>query len=312
MPDEHLAILRRNFPKISFVRANADSLRQEIPDAEIYFGYILPEELLDSATQLKWIHVAAANVYPFITPAFQSREITVTNARGIHATAIAEHILGSMIVFARKFVDCWRMQQQRHYGAVEIINDTPPLSELRGRTVLILGYGAIGATTARLCKAFGMRVLAVNRRGAGPFENIDEMYGSIDFRKALPQADYLVVSTALTPETEGLLGEKELALLKPECVLINVARAAIIVHEALVAALKQGRIRGAALDVFEQEPLPPDSELWGLANVFLTPHVAGVDSQEHWPRMLSLFEDNLRLYLAKKPLKNVVDLKAGY
>lgn len=312
MPDNHLESLRRDFPRIQFVRANADKLAEEIADAEIYFGYMLQDNLLASAPHLKWIHVAAANVFPFITPAFQSGSILVTNARGVHATAIAEHVLGSMIVFARKFTECWRMQQERHYGAVEIINDGLPLSELRGKTALILGLGAIGRTTAKLCKAFGMRVVAVKRTSAGPFEHIDEMYGPQDFRKVLPEADYLVISSALTPETTGMLGKTELALLKPECVLINVARAPIVDQDALLSALKEQRIRGAALDVFEQEPLPPDSELWALRNVFLTPHVAGVDSAEHWPRMINLFAENLRLYLQKKPLRNVVDLNAGY
>jgi phosphoglycerate dehydrogenase-like enzyme len=312
MPENHLESLRRNFPQIRFIRADANTLPTEIANAEIYFGYLLPEALLEAAAQLKWIHVAAANVFPFIKPAFQSRNLILTNARGAHATAIAEHILGSIIVFARKFVECWRFQQQRHYAAIEIINEAPPLSELRGKTTMILGLGGIGKTTARLCKAFGMRVLAVKRRSAGPFENIDEMYGPHDFRKALPEADYLVISTALTPETEGLLGREELGLLKPDCVIINVARAPIIDHDALLTALREKRIRGAALDVFEQEPLPEDSELWTLPNVFLTPHVAGVATTEHWPRMLALFEENLRLYLKGKPLKNVVDLHAGY
>lgn len=312
LPEKHLESLRRNFPQVRFARADADALPGEIQDADIYFGYALPENVLDTAKQLKWIHVAAANVFGFITPAFQTRNVVVTNARGMHATAIAEHILGSMIVFSRKFMECWRFQQERHYAAIEIINDAPPLSELFGKTAMILGLGGIGRTTAKLCKAFGMRVLAVKRRSTGPFEHIDELYGPNDFRKALPEADFLVVSTALTPETEGMLGLEELKLLKPECVLINVARAPIIDHDALLTVLREKRIRGAALDVFEHEPLAVDSELWSLPNVFLTPHVAGVAATEHWPRMLALFEENLRLYLQKKPLKNVVDLHAGY
>lgn len=312
LPENHLESLRRNFPHARFARADADGLAREIADTEIYFGYTFPEVLLDAAPQLKWIHVAAANVFPFITPAFQSRGLIVTNARGVHATAIAEHILGSMLVFSRKFMECWHFQQQRHYAAIEIINETPPLSELFGKTAMILGLGGIGRSTAKLCKAFGMRVLAVKKRSSGPFQNIDEMFGPHDFRNALPEADYLVISTALTPETEGLLGPEELGLLKPECVLINVARAPIIDHDALLTALREKRIRGAALDVFEQEPLAKDSELWTLPNVFLTPHVAGVAALEHWPRMCALFEENLRLYLRGKPLKNIVDLNAGY
>jgi D-2-hydroxyacid dehydrogenase (NADP+) len=313
VPDDALETLRKEFPKISFIKTqNQKELLEEVADAEIFFGYDLDHETLIAAKNLKWIHVPAANVYQFIRPDLKEKRILVTNARGLHATVISEHVLGSMLVFSRRFIDCWKYQQERHYSQPELLRASPSLSELRGKTVLILGLGSIGREIARLSKAFGMRVLASKRNVEGAYENVDELYSQSDFWKALPEADYVVISMARTPDTEGLLGEAELALLKRECVILNIARARIIDQQALLRFLKEGRIRGAALDVFEKEPLPSDSELYALPNVFLTPHSAGVATTEHWPRMVGLFVENLKRYLSGKSLVNIVDLEAGY
>ncbi len=313
IPESALEVLRNEFPDNSFVKTqNQEELAKEITDAEVFFGYDLGPEILSKAMQLKWIHVPAANVYQFIRPDLRERKIPVTNARGMHVTAIAEQVLGSMLVFSRRFLDCWRFQQNHHYGQPDLLNSSPPLSELRCKTVVILGLGSIGKEIARLCKAFGMRVLASKRNVDRNYENVDQDFDNKEFRKALPEADYLVISMARTPETEGLLGESELSLLRPECMIINIARARIIDQQVLLRFLKDGRIRGAALDVFEKEPLHADSELYSLPNVFLTPHIAGVAAEEHWHRMIGLFADNLKRYLTGQPLLNVVDLNAGY
>ncbi len=313
MPDDSLAELRSAFPRISFVKTeNQDELLREVIDAEILFGYELDPQSLKAARILKWIHVPAANVFQFIRPDLRERKIVITNARGLHATVISEQVIGSMLVFSRRFMDCWRFQQEQHYSQPELLQASPPLSELRGKTVVILGLGSIGREIARLSKAFGMRVLASKRNIQGVYENIDQVFNHSNFQQALPEADYLVISMARTPDTEGLLDEAELALLKKECVLINIARAKIVNQNALLRFLKEERIRGAALDVFEKEPLSSDSELYSLPNVFLTPHIAGVAVREHWPRMIRLFEENLNRYLSKQPLLNVVDLDSGY
>ena len=177
---------------------------------------------------------------------------------------------------------------------------------------MILGLGSIGKEIARLAKALGMRVLASKRKVEGSYANVDQVYDEKEFRKALPAADYLVISMARTPATDGLLGETEFAMLKPECVILNIARARIIDQPTLLRYLKEGKIRGAALDVFEKEPLPEDSELYSLPNVFLTPHTAGVATEEHWPRMIQLFADNLNRYISGQPLLNIVNLDSGY
>lgn len=311
--EEAMDHLRKEFPDIRFVKVQGqEELLKEIADAEIFFGYELDQEALTAASKLKWIHVPAANVYQFIRPDLKTRNIPVTNARGMHATVISEQVLGAMLVFSRRFMDCWKYQQEHHYSQPELLNASPPLSELRGKTIVILGLGSIGKEIARLSKAFGMRVLASKRNTEGKYENVDAIYSNTDFRKALPEADFVVISMARTPETDELIGEAELELFRKECVIINIARAKIINQEALLRSLKDGKISGAALDVFEKEPLPSDSELYSLPNVFLTPHTAGVSTQEHWPRMIDLFSQNLKRYLSQQPLLNVVNMDAGY
>jgi len=304
--------LRERFLQLDFLHARTEAeILEFLPDAEIYFGYRFLREHVDSAKRLKWIHVPAASVQPLMELGLKERKIVVTNSRGVHATPIAEHVVGCMLVFSRKFLESWRFQQTHHYGAREILNDAPPLGELRGKTVLILGAGGIGKEVARLSKAFGMRVLA-SKKNPEKLENVDHVYGPENFRDALPEADFLVISVPRTPETDGVIGEIELSRLKSSSVVINIARARIIRQDALLRCLKENRIRGAALDVFEQEPLPSDSELYSLSNVFLTPHTSGVSSLEHWPRMIELFAENLRRYLAGQPLINVVNLREGY
>ncbi len=311
-PDSHVHKVRRSFPQTTFIHPKDQSeFANEIKDAEVFFGYRLEPAQLASATDLKWVHVAAANVSQFINPHFLSRNILLTNSRAMHATPVAEHVIGCMLVFSRKFIDCWNYQQKGHYGAFEVIDNNPPLSELRGKTLYIIGLGGIGKESARLAKAFGMNVIAARKRNIKT-EDVDELLEADNFRDGLGCADYLLLSLPLTAESKGLIGERELALLKPECVVINVARAGVLDTSALVKYLREERIRGAALDVFDQEPLPEDHELFSVPNLFLTPHTSGVAAQEHWDRMFWLFEENLKRYLAKKPLLNIVDLRAEY
>jgi phosphoglycerate dehydrogenase-like enzyme len=157
-----------------------------------------------------------------------------------------------------------------------------------------------------------MLVLAAKKRAERSEENVDQLFTPQNFRDALPQADFVVISVPRTAETDDLIGAAEISMLKKSCVLINIARAKIIQQDALIDALEQNKIRGAALDVFEQEPLPSDSALYTLPNVFLTPHTSGVSAEEHWPRMMDLFTDNLRRYRSNQPLLNVVNLQEGY
>lgn len=312
IPEPQVNRLRPQFPQIKFAYPKQESeFKNELPDAEVFFGYKLEPAQLDLAKNLKWVHCAAANVSQYMNPGFISRKILLTNSRAMHATPIAEHVIGAMLVFSRKFMHAWQHQQKGHYAAYDIINGQPPLSELRGKTLYIIGLGGIGKETARLAKAFGMNVIAARKKSIKA-EDVDELLDSENFRDGLGRADYLLLSLPLTAESRGLIGERELALLKPECVLINIARSGVLDTNALIKFLREGRIRGANLDVFDQEPLPENHELFSVPNLFLTPHIAGVATQEHWDRMFWLFEENLKRYIAKKPLLNIVDQKAEY
>jgi D-2-hydroxyacid dehydrogenase (NADP+) len=313
VPETNVEELRSSFPDIDFINIrNTAELLSELPGVEVHFGYRLDGDQIRKAESLRWIHVPAANVFGFDTELLMQRKILLTNAKGEHVGPISEHVIGTMIVFSRRFMECWDFQKARHYAQKEILHTNPPLSELRGKTVFILGYGNIGKEVARLCKAFGMRVLASKRKPVEHPENVDRLYLAENFREGLSEADYIVITMARTKETEGLLGEAELSMLKPDCVIINVARANIIRQKALFRVLKEEKIRGAALDVYEQEPLPETSELYDLPNVFLTPHLAGVNSAEHWNRMFGLFSENLNRYLRGEMLINLVDLNSGY
>jgi phosphoglycerate dehydrogenase-like enzyme len=313
LPSHVVDHLRLKFPDVAFIHARKESdIVHTIADAEIYFGYRLQKSDADTAKKLKWVHVPAASVQQLVGLALEERGIIVTNSKGIHAGPISEHVLGCMLVFSRKFLDSWKFQQKRQYAARELLNEPPFPEELRGKTVVILGLGSIGLQLARLCKAFGMRILGVKRTVDGNHDFVDQVFMAGEYRKPLAEADFIVIAVPQTKETEGLIGEEEISLLKKSCVLINVARGSVVVQAALVRALKEKRILGAALDVFDQEPLPSDSELFSLPNVFLTPHTSGVSGSEHWPRMEQLFAENLHRFIAGKPLLNVVDLKRGY
>jgi phosphoglycerate dehydrogenase-like enzyme len=313
VPEDRLNKLRQLFPEITVAYPKKDSdLIEEIKDADIFLGYKLDPSHLASAKELKWAHIPAANVSQFISPEFVSRKILLTNSRAMHATPVAEHIMGCMIVFSRKFMETWTHQQNGHYGAFQLINEGYPLSELRGKNLYIIGLGGIGKETARLAKAFGMNVLASRRKSSKAEENVDELFDAENFRDGLRNADYVVLSLPLTKESRGLIGERELSLLKPECVLINVARSGVLDTNALIKYLHENRIRGASLDVFDQEPLPENAELFSVPNLFLTPHVSGVAAQEHWDRMFWLFQENMRRFLSGKTLLNVVDTAIEY
>jgi phosphoglycerate dehydrogenase-like enzyme len=313
LPPQLVQWLRNDFPEIEFVQVRDEKeIKNALQDAEIFFGYRLQQPDIDVAKKLRWIHIPAASVYPLVELGLNQAQITVTNSRGLHATPIAEHVLGCMLVFSRKFLESWQYQQKHHYAAREILTESPLPGELKGKTTMILGLGGIGSEVARLCKAFGMRVFASKKRIQGTYENVDQIFSSDDFRTALTEADFLVICVPRTSETDGMIGEAELALLKTSSVIINIARAKIIQYDPLIRCLKENKIRGAALDVFEQEPLSSDSELFSMPNVFLTPHTSGVSAAEHWPRMMELFAENLRRYLAGQPLMNVVNLNEGY
>lgn len=278
--------------------------RALLSEAEILFDFG-PGELVEelrSLPRLRWIQATSAGVGQFAARSGLTRsEIVVTTASGIHGRPLAEYVLMAILMFAKealRLIDDQRAHRWERYATAEIA----------GSTVGIVGVGRIGREVARAVRVFDARVIGTVRAPAGrragdlfldrllPPEAIDEVVAA---------ADYLVLCCPHTPQTERLIDERRLALMKQDAVLINIARGAIVDEPALIAALQAGRLRGAALDVFAREPLPDDSPLWDMPSVLISPHSVSTDTGEN-SRIADLFCDNLRRYLDGQPLRNVL------
>jgi phosphoglycerate dehydrogenase-like enzyme len=310
IPPELPAAVQRRWPEMPVVHLNTyDALPAELPDTDIFVGVNLLRDQLAAARKLKWIHVTSAGVTQLMRPDVQAAGVVITNSRGIHAVPMAEHTLGVMLALARKFPATVRFQDKQDWAQQEIWDSRP--SELFGATLLIVGFGAIGSEIARRARAFGMRVQAVTRSGRGDNSLAERIYPASELLQALPQADYVVLAAPDTPETQRMIGARELKAMKPSAHLLNIARGALVDESALIDALERGAIAGAALDVTEKEPLPPESPLWNLKNVFITPHTSAV-SELLWLRQTELLLENLERWFSGRDLKNIVDITRGY
>lgn len=283
-----------------------EKLDAMLAEAEVIYGLILPQNLLARAPRLKWVQTMSAGVDRFARMDIWQSPVIITGVSGIHATPIGEFVLEFMLMFAKGAPLCFQMKQKHEWKRF-----MP--SVLRGKTVGIVGLGNIGREVARLSKAFGMRVIA-NRRSATKLKRaryVDKLLPAEQLNQLLSESDYVVVATPLTPETRGLISEKELRAMKPSAYIINIARGGIVDEEALIRALDEKRIAGAGLDVVATEPLPPESRLWDFDNVILSPHVAG-GMEDYMERATEVFCENLKRYLNGKKLLNVIDRKRGY
>jgi D-2-hydroxyacid dehydrogenase (NADP+) len=229
----------------------------------------------------------------------------------VHAIPMAEHAIGMMIALAHKFPAAMRAQMKRKWAQVELW-ETPPLpSELYEKTLLLVGFGAVGREIAKYVKPFGMHVWAVTHSGRADSDLVERVFAPKDLDRALSEADYAVIAAPETPETRAMIGEKRFAAMKPSAFLINMSRGSLVDEQALVTALKTRRIAGAALDVTEREPLPPESPLWDLENVFITPHTSAA-TEQLWERQRELLMRNLERWFAGSELTNLVDIERGY
>jgi phosphoglycerate dehydrogenase-like enzyme len=286
----------------------------ELPDADILIGWSLKPEQLRVARKLRWIHATAAGVGQLMYPELRASGIEVTNARGVHAVPMAEHIVGMILALARRFPSAFRHQVQRHWGQQEIWDESTfggRPRELVGQVLLIVGFGAIGQEVARRARPLGMRIWGVTRTGRGDGSLADRILPAAQLEAALPEGDFVVLTAPETPETQQLIAARQIAAMKRTAFLINVARGSLVDEAALVDALQRRAIAGAALDVAEREPLPPESPLWMLENVFITPHISAV-SQHLWEHQTELILDNLERWFSGKELRNRVDLERGY
>jgi phosphoglycerate dehydrogenase-like enzyme len=285
--------------------------------AEVFYtsGWAPPPQ---ATPNLRWVQAHSAGVDHLIgNPLFATAEgeahprVMLTTASGVHAINISEYILMMLLALAHHLPLAFAMQQQGEWNMQR--QDFLP-QELHGATLGLIGYGAIGRQTARLAQALGMRVLALRRTAPLALSQTQE---GVEFftREQLPrllsQSDYVALTAPLTPETRHILDRNALGALKPSAYVINISRGDLIDEEALIAALREGRLAGAALDVFAQEPLPMSSPLWGMSNVILTPHIAGI-TPNYEARAAELFAENLRRYRAGHTLLNRVDFARGY
>ena len=272
--------------------------------AEIMVGWNIPREAVQRASRLKWIHSTAAGVDQLLYPEIRERGIILTASMGIHHQLV-EHIFAFLLALERRLHVAMRLQLQRKWDRTNTVGD-----ELSDKTLGILGLGTIGQQLVRKAQAFDMRVIGTKRTPTS-IPGVDRVLPPDGLPQVMRESDAVVVALPLTPQTRGLIGERELQMMKPTAWFINVGRGPIVHETALIQALRARRIAGAALDVFEHEPLRSDSALYELENVILTPHVSGA-SPRYMDRAVPLFCENLARYLRGAPLQNLVDPERGY
>jgi phosphoglycerate dehydrogenase-like enzyme len=320
---QDLERIRAAAPGARIVTLSREGLTDEpVDDVEVLLrGWLSSDafdRLLARAPRLAWVHSASAGVERALTPAARDRGIVITNARGVFSRPIAEYVLMMILAVSRRLPGLLELQRERTWQPLEGV-------ELRDVTVGIVGLGSIGRAVGALATAFGCRVVAVRRRseeGAAATATDEESrsFGEVmlervggpeELPRLLAESDFVVLAAPLTPETHNMIDARALDAMKPGSWLINIARGALVDDRALLNALAEGRIGGAILDAFREEPLPPTSPFYDLPNVIVTPHTAWSTGRV-LDRSIELFCDNLRLFAAGEPLINLVDPSAGY
>ncbi len=268
--------------------------------AEIFYCWGPPRPLLAGARRLRWVQCMGAGVERLLVPELPPH-VRVTRVAGIFGPWMAEYTIAWCLWVTQRMDGFRASQRERRWAPVDPI-------PLRGQTLCVVGLGDIGRSIAKAARALGMQVIGVTRSGRGPRDAL-RVYRTQALRAALARADFVVLTLPLSDETRGLVGPAELAAMKPTAWLLNLARGPIVDETALLGALRARRIGGAILDVFDTEPLPADHPLWGFDNVVVTPHISGPST----PREIGpIFNDNLRRYAARRPLRHLVDRARGY
>jgi phosphoglycerate dehydrogenase-like enzyme len=237
--------------------------------------------------------------------------VRVTNSTEIHGPVVAEHAIALVLALAKGFNATARYQLQRHWGQQDLWDGAMRPREIAGATLGVIGLGAIGRECVRLAKALGMRTIATREHPERGSEGANRVLAPSHIEELLASAEYVLIATPLTSKTEALFNDETFAKMRPDACLLNVSRGALVDEAALVRALRRGTIRAAALDVFETEPLPENSELWRLDSLMITPHSAAL-TDKLWERHFIRITENLRCYLAGAPLKGEIDKQKGY
>jgi phosphoglycerate dehydrogenase-like enzyme len=281
------------------------------PDADVLFNWSgsrdLVRQAFSMAPKVQWVHSRSAGLDSLLFPELVESHVPLTNGRGVFSASLGEFALAAILYFAKDFRRMIRNQMAGRWEQFDV-------HEISGQTVGIVGYGDIGRAAATRARSMGMRILALKRRGA-PVYSVDPLVDRIYYPEQrcemIALCDYIVVATPLTPQTRGFIGEAEFAAMKPEAVVINVGRGPVIDEPAMLRALEEGRIKGAGLDVFTEEPLPDGHPFYQMENVLLSPHCA--DHTMDWlDQAMRFFIENFRRYSKGEPLRNVVDKKSGY
>jgi phosphoglycerate dehydrogenase-like enzyme len=327
LPRPFVDQLRRDFPQHAFLDAwDRESLRTLLPEADVAFTPFIDRDVFPRATRLRWVQSPAVGVGGLMFPELLASDVVLTSARGIRARAIAEHILGVTIALARRLPVAIRAQAEHRWAQDELEGAAVDVRTLQGQRLGIVGLGAIGLELVTIAAPFGFRITAIRRRPpvpgahersagvgepAGVPPGVDAVWPPARLHDLLAQSDVVVLALPHTPETKRLIGRRELDVVKRGAFLVNIARGKLIDDEAVIEALRDGRLGGAALDVFSQEPLDASSPYWDMPNVIVTPHSSGA-LHDYWTPLVALFSENLRRFERGEPLLNVVDKIAGY
>lgn len=290
--------------------ARAEERIDAIKSAEVVVCGGLSAELIESASNLRWVSFWIAGLDRQVTPELKSRNVFITNASGVHAPNIAEQIITYILMFTRRMPYYMHAQSARKWAH----NDVISFEELSGKTLGIVGLGRVGEALAVRAASFGMKVIATKRDVSSRYEQSiipDELYRPDQLPDMLSKCDHVCIALPYTRETHHLFDIDMLANIKESAYLYNTSRGRIIDEQALINALKNGKLRGAGLDVFETEPLSADSPLWEMDNVIITPHVSGF-TPHYFARAAAILADNLERFIEGQPLKNLYDPQRGY
>jgi len=304
--------LQQEFPDHQFVQLpNYDRAPEEIVDTDVFIGWSLRPQQLLAAKKLRWIHSPAAAVHQLMYPELIRSNVILTNSTGIHGPVVAEHAITVLLALAKRLPQAMHYQAKRAWSQDQLWNERPRPREVSDSTVVVIGMGGIGREFAARARALGMKVLAVRENPAKGTDGANAVFSPAELDAVLPEADYVLLCTPVTPATTAIINAARLQKMKPDSYLINVGRGPLVDEPALLQALRDRRIAGAALDVFNEEPLPPDSPFWSLDNLLITPHTAAV-TERLWERHYKLIVENMKRFLAGQPLLNQVDKGRGY
>lgn len=304
---EHIEKLEDAAPGCRFLfLSEEEAAKEKLEDAEIIFGNVAPETVRQCRS-LKLLQLNSAGAVPYTKEGVLPEGAVLACATGAYGLALAEHMLGMLLAMKKKLY-LYRENQKNH-----LWQDEGSVTGIYGTRTLIVGYGNIGREFAKRMKAMGSFIVGIRRSEGGEDEFADELYTMSELDEQLPLADIVFLSLPGTPETDGLMGERRLGAMKPGAYLMNVGRGGAVDSDALCRIMARGHLAGAALDVTDPEPLPPEHPLWEAENVVITPHISGeFHMKETLDRIVEIGADNIRRFLSGKPLNNVVDMKLGY